>query len=248
VRETCADVHPEEAAVDVLPCVFVVYVARARKVLPEHAHACYLPERRILFLLTGRAAVHRRKPQFPKAVEHRPLPEYNRWPEIGVPPGSGYMDKLTPYARSRNMSRIRSRDTAPELLVRRFLHREGLRFRLHGRHLPGKPDLVFAGRKTCVFVHGCFWHGCPNCIDGTRKVKSNTGYWNGKVAGNRARDARHVAQLRDDGWRVFVVWECETKNPGRLGELSAEIKALSEKKRPRNVRGLDKNTSKFSPH
>ena len=136
------------------------------------------------------------------------------------------MDKLSPQARSRNMSRIRSRDTSPELAVRRFLHRKGLRFRLHQRGLPGKPDLVFASRRACVFVHGCFWHGCPHCIDGTRRVKSNVPYWSDKVAGNRARDARHSAKLEDDGWTVFVMWECETRNGDRLAELAARIKAL----------------------
>lgn len=124
------------------------------------------------------------------------------------------------------MSRIRSRDTSPELSVRRFLHREGLRFRLHQRNLPGKPDIVLAGRRACVFVHGCFWHGCPKCIDGTRKVKSNATYWLEKVAGNRIRDQKHRAALEEAGWTVFVVWECEIRKEGRLAELAHQITAL----------------------
>lgn len=147
------------------------------------------------------------------------------------------MDKLTPEARSRNMSRIRSRDTLPELDVRRFLHRHGLRFRLHRRDLPGKPDLVFNTRRACVFVHGCFWHGCPRCIDGTRLVKSNAGYWSAKVIGNRERDVRHAASLEEAGWRVFVVWECEAKDPNRLSSLAAALKSLPAVRQQRPERG-----------
>jgi DNA mismatch endonuclease (patch repair protein) len=136
------------------------------------------------------------------------------------------MDKLTPEQRSQNMARIRSKDTAPELAVRRFLHRAGLRFRVHRRDLPGKPDLVFPGRRLCLFVHGCFWHGCPDCIDGTRAVKSNAGYWGPKIEGNRARDARHRAALEADGWTVIVLWECQARDPARLEELASTIRAL----------------------
>jgi len=136
------------------------------------------------------------------------------------------MDRLSPAARSRNMSRIRSRDTAPEVAVRRFLHSQGLRFRLHVRALPGKPDLVFGRRHVCLFVHGCFWHGCPHCTDGTRRVKSNVPYWSEKVAGNRARDERHRAALESAGWTVLVFWECELRNAGRLAALMEQIKAL----------------------
>jgi DNA mismatch endonuclease (patch repair protein) len=124
------------------------------------------------------------------------------------------------------MSRIRSEDTAPEFIVRRFLHREGLRFRLHVRTLPGKPDLVFPGRRVCLFIHGCFWHGCPRCADGTRRVKSNVSYWSDKVAGNRARDERHSAALGETGWTVLILWECELRDSSRLAGLAAQIKAL----------------------
>jgi DNA mismatch endonuclease (patch repair protein) len=148
------------------------------------------------------------------------------------------MDTLTPQARSLNMSRIRSRDTSPELIVRSFLHRAGLRFRLHRKDLPGKPDLAFASRHACIFVHGCFWHGCPNCIDGTRRVKSNVGYWSQKVAGNRERDARHIAELDDACWNVFVVWECETRDHDRLAKLAAQIRELP--KSPPSARAVRK--------
>jgi len=123
------------------------------------------------------------------------------------------------------MSRIRSRDTTPELAVRRFLHRQGLRFRLHVATLPGKPDLVFASRLVCLFVHGCFWHGCPNCADGTRQVKTNVLYWSNKVSGNRMRDERHRTALEANGWTVMVLWECELRDPGRLIALAEEISA-----------------------
>lgn len=136
------------------------------------------------------------------------------------------MDNLSPEARSSNMGRIRSRHTSPELAVRKYLHRSGLRFRLHGAQLPGKPDLVFPGRGALVLVHGCFWHGCPRCVDGTRRVKSNISYWSAKVEGNRARDKRNIAALRRLGWSVFTVWECEIKNERRLARLAKRIKAL----------------------
>jgi DNA mismatch endonuclease (patch repair protein) len=136
------------------------------------------------------------------------------------------MDKLTPEQRSRNMARIRSRDTAPEMAVRRFLHRSGLRFRVHRRDLPGKPDLVFPSRRLCLFVHGCFWHGCPNCIDGTRAIKSNTAYWGAKIEGNRTRDACHRAALEADGWTVMVLWECEVRDSALLDELANVIRGV----------------------
>jgi DNA mismatch endonuclease, patch repair protein len=136
------------------------------------------------------------------------------------------MDKLSPEARSWNMSRIRDRDTSPELTVRRFLHGKGLRFRLHNRALPGKPDLVFASRRACIFIHGCFWHGCPHCVDGTRKVKTNVGYWSTKIAGNRSRDARHVATLKSQDWNVFVIWECQIRDAKRLAALAKLIRSL----------------------
>lgn len=133
------------------------------------------------------------------------------------------IDTVSRKRRSEIMSRIRSRDTTPELEVRMFLHRKGLRFRLHRNDLPGKPDLVFPSRHICLFVHGCFWHGCPKCIDGTRKVKSNSAYWIDKIARNRDRDFRHKAALKAKGWRVLAIWECEIKKQGRLEKLAQII-------------------------
>lgn len=136
------------------------------------------------------------------------------------------LDKLSPARRSENMRRIRSRDTEPELTVRRFLHSLGLRYRLHRKDLPGRPDIVLASRHACVFVHGCFWHGCPRCIDGTRRVKSNTRYWTAKILGNRDRDRRHRAALRRAGWIVFTVWECEAKDGRTLARLGRALGKL----------------------
>src|SRR5579885_1916920 len=124
------------------------------------------------------------------------------------------------------MSRIRGKNTKPEMAVRRYLHRAGLRFRLHRRDLPGKPDIVFPTRRALVFVHGCFWHGCPVCIDGTRRVKSNEQYWTDKVTYNRQRDARHQDTLAALGWKVIVVWECEIGDATKLSSLVDQIRSL----------------------
>lgn len=108
------------------------------------------------------------------------------------------------------MSRIRARDTAPELALRkalRFLGYTG--YRLHYAKAPGRPDVTFVGRKVAVFVHGCFWHGCPHCV--LRRPKSNTEFWSLKLQGNKERDARKVRALRKAGWRVVTVWECRLK-------------------------------------
>ena len=133
------------------------------------------------------------------------------------------MDKLSREDRSRNMAAIRGKDTKPEMTVRHYLHRRGLRYRLHNKGLPGKPDLVFPRRRVVVFVHGCFWHGCPHCIDGTRKVKSNGAYWAAKVEGNRARDVGVKSQLEGDGWSVLTLWECQTRNAEQLKKLAQLI-------------------------
>ena len=134
-------------------------------------------------------------------------------------------DKLSPAARSENMRRIRSQNTKPELAVRRLLHRLGYRYRVHLRDLPGKPDLVFSARRKVIFVHGCFWHGhdAVSCPD-RRTVKSNSGYWVPKIAGNIARDERHAKALQDAGWEVAVVWECQMRQPDRVGaELTSYL-------------------------
>jgi len=120
------------------------------------------------------------------------------------------MDKLSADRRSENMRRIRSADMKPEMMVRRLAHKLGYRFRLRRKDLPGKPDLVFVGRRKAVFVHGCFWHQHRRCREG-RLPKSNRAYWKPKLIRNVKRDAAAIAQLTRAGWRVLVVWECETK-------------------------------------
>jgi len=114
----------------------------------------------------------------------------------------------------------------PELIVRQYLHAAGLRYRLHTSRLPGKPDLVFPGRHICVFVHGCFWHGCPKCKDGRRIPQSNQSYWRSKIAANKQRDESCRRELRRAGWRVLVIWECETAKTARLSKLLRAIEAF----------------------
>jgi DNA mismatch endonuclease (patch repair protein) len=136
------------------------------------------------------------------------------------------VDRLSPERRSWNMRRIRGQDTGPERAVRRFLHGIGLRYRLCTRDLPGKPDLVFASRMACVFVHGCFWHGCTKCIDGTRRVRTNSEFWSSKITGNKARDRRNERRLRRLGWHVFTLWECETTDLRKLRRLALRLQRL----------------------
>jgi DNA mismatch endonuclease (patch repair protein) len=118
------------------------------------------------------------------------------------------MDTLSRKERSQRMSLIRNRDTKPELLVRRMIHRSGYRYRLHCTNLPGKPDLVFPGRKKVIFVHGCFWHRHPSC-GLARLPKSRLSFWLPKLTENRRRDLKNLRNLRKLGWTVKVVWECE---------------------------------------
>lgn len=118
----------------------------------------------------------------------------------------------TPTAsRSANMSAIRSKNTKPELRVRRIAHSMGLRFRLHRSDLPGKPDLVFPRHKLALFVHGCFWHG-HGCERGGQGPKSNTDYWGPKIGRTRFRDADAIRELESCGWRTAVLWECQLKS------------------------------------
>lgn len=121
------------------------------------------------------------------------------------------------------MRRIRSRDTKPELLVRRILRAAGIGYRLGGGGLPGRPDLVMKGRKVAVFVHGCFWHG-HNCARGSRKPKANADYWVAKIGRNIARDARVCDALRADGWRVVPVWECDLRRPAFAQSLVEAVR------------------------
>src|SRR5215204_5328197 len=116
-------------------------------------------------------------------------------------------DKKT---RSYNMSQIKGKNTQPEMLVRKFLHVNGFRYRLHVKNLPGKPDIVLSKYKTIIFVHGCFWHQHPGCKRSTIP-KSNQEYWTPKLRRNVERDLKHKIDLEQLGWNVFVIWECQTK-------------------------------------
>ena len=130
---------------------------------------------------------------------------------------TGSLDTLTAQQRSERMSRVRSKDTKPEMRVRRLVHGLGYRYRLHVKGLPGRPDLVFRSRRKVVFVHGCFWHrheGCPQ--NRIPKSPERRAFWRDKLDGNARRDRLNQAALRETGWRVLVVWECETKNLDRL--------------------------------
>ena len=124
------------------------------------------------------------------------------------------MDVHSPAQRSFNMSRVRGRDTRPEMLVRRGLHGRGLRYRLHDRKLPGRPDLVFPARRAVIFVHGCFWHGhdCPLF----KLPATRTAFWTEKIEGNRRRDQRDLGALGASGWRTLLIWECALRGRGRL--------------------------------
>jgi DNA mismatch endonuclease, patch repair protein len=131
-------------------------------------------------------------------------------------------DVFTPEKRSQVMSRVRQRDTAPELTLRRMLHAAGYRYRLHAKGLPGSPDLAFASRRVALFVHGCFWHG-HDCPRGARAPKANAAYWSAKIERNRARDAAAEAALRTGGWTPVTVWECELRDPSLPGRLAEAL-------------------------
>ena len=119
------------------------------------------------------------------------------------------VDIVDPATRSRMMSGIRGKDTKPELLVRKWLHARGYRFRLHRRDLPGNPDIVLPKYRTVIFVHGCFWHG-HECKD-FKWPKTRPDFWKAKIGGNVARDASNIIDLEKLDWAVIVVWECETR-------------------------------------
>ena len=121
------------------------------------------------------------------------------------------VDTLTPAQRSERMARVRSKDTVPELKVRRLAHGLGYRYRKHRRDLPGRPDMAFISRRKVVFVHGCFWHR-HDCPMGRRLPKSRQQFWFSKLERNRERDAEILEQLRNAGWDTLIIWECETRD------------------------------------
>ena len=133
------------------------------------------------------------------------------------------MDRITKEHRSWNMSRIRGKDTKPEMAVRKYLYSRGIRYRLHAR-LPGKPDIVMKQRYTSVFINGCFWHGHDGCKY-FRWPQTRNEYWREKIGGNIERDKRNYTTLEEAGWRVLVVWECDIRHnrENTLQQLYADI-------------------------
>jgi len=120
------------------------------------------------------------------------------------------MDNLSPEKRSEIMSRIRGKNTTPELIVRKLVYSMGYRYRLHYAKLPGKPDLVFLGRKKVIFVHGCFWHGHEGCPKG-KLPNTRLDYWRPKLEENKKRDALKQNKLKELGWQILIIWQCELK-------------------------------------
>ena len=136
-----------------------------------------------------------------------------------VDPFAGMTDRVSPERRSRIMSRVRTKDTEPEMVVRKLLHRLGYRYRLHRRDLAGCPDIVFSSRRKVIFVHGCFWHA-HHCRYG-RAPRSRREYWLPKLRRNKERDAENIARLRSLGWDVLTVWQCQTGDKEALWAMLA---------------------------
>lgn len=114
------------------------------------------------------------------------------------------------------MAKVRSKNTKPEILVRKYLHSLGFRYRIHSTYLPGKPDIIFPSKRKIIFIHGCFWHSHINCKQ-HRIPKSNQDYWINKLASNASRDAKNLEDLNKLGWSTLIIWECETKDLIKLG-------------------------------
>lgn len=139
-------------------------------------------------------------------------------------------DVHQPHIRSYNMSRIRSKDSKPEMIVRRYLFRKGFRFRLHVKSLPGKPDLVLKKYRTVIFVHGCFWHGHEGCKYFV-VPKTRTEWWLSKIKTNKRNDKINIDRLQQDGWRVYEIWECELRSsegPVLMGLVTGLRKHVEE--------------------
>ncbi len=134
-------------------------------------------------------------------------------------------DVMTPQQRHECMSHIRSKDTKPEQLVRQTLWRNGFRYRLHVKVLPGKPDIVLPKYRTVIFINGCFWHGHEGCRYYVIP-KTNTSFWLDKITSNKVRDARDKSALNEAGWRVVTIWECELKKENREETLEQLLKSL----------------------
>lgn len=134
-------------------------------------------------------------------------------------------DNVSKERRSEIMSSVKSSNTKPEFIVRKFLFQAGLRYRLHNKKLPGKPDIVLSKYKTVVFVNGCFWHGHANC-----KIyvmpKTNTEFWNTKIEANIKRDKKNIALLKKEKWNVLIIWECQLKSKTREKTLNTILKKI----------------------
>jgi DNA mismatch endonuclease, patch repair protein len=137
-------------------------------------------------------------------------------------------DVHEPSVRSYNMSQIRSKNTKPEMYVRRFVHANGFRFRLHDSSLPGKPDLVLKKYRTVIFIHGCFWHGHRNCKYFILP-KTNTDWWKEKISKNRYNDEKSIKALMKLRWNVIEIWECELKDNNKLNTIIKDLKLLKPK-------------------
>jgi DNA mismatch endonuclease (patch repair protein) len=157
-------------------------------------------------------------------------------------------DRLTPQQRSLNMSRIRAKNTRPEMTVRKLLHALGYRYRLHGaaggRKLPGLPDLVFAGRRKVIFVNGCFWH-YHDCRAGTHAPAANAEFWEAKRARTKARDRHQLQRLESDGWDVLTVWECQLKDRSALED---QLTRFLDGPHPRDLSAAGRDLSAAGPH
>ena len=130
-------------------------------------------------------------------------------------------DRFSNEKRSAIMRSVRSKNTRPEILVRRMLHASGFRYRLHQKELPGKPDIVMPKHRTVIFVNGCFWHG-HTCKKGTTMPKTHAAFWQEKISANKQRDKKNRSELRKRDWRVIIVWECETKQQESLSKILSE--------------------------
>ncbi len=137
------------------------------------------------------------------------------------------VDVHTKETRSYNMSRIKGKDTKPEILVRKFLFSQGFRYRLHDKKLPGKPDLVFPKYKKVVFIHGCYWHGHEGCKYFV-PPKTRTEWWMDKINDNKTRDEKNIAELKKNMWYPIIIWECELKPEKREKTLKALVRKLKK--------------------
>lgn len=154
-------------------------------------------------------------------------------------------DTMTKEQRHYCMSRIRGKDTRPEMVVRRWLHSEGFRYSLHSRRLPGCPDLVLRRYHTVIFINGCFWHGHPGC-DMFRMPRSNVEFWQEKIRRNKERDAQEVAALEALGWNVIVVWECELSRRARDLTLRNLVDAVRRNIEPESIHPIPLSVRKLS--